>query len=52
MIDMKSGEMLEMWHKRAYHTLQEVAKTQKNNFLCYLWFQVRAFGYKMKYKNR
>lgn len=52
MIDMKSGEMLEMWHKRAYHTLQEVAKTQKNNFLCYLWFQVRAFWYKMKYKNR
>lgn len=50
MIDMKSGEMLEMWHKRAYHTLQEVAKTQKYNLLFYLWFQLRAFWYKINYK--
>lgn len=48
-IDMGSSEMLEMWHKRAYHTLQDVAKTQKYNLLFYLWFQLRAFWYKINY---
>lgn len=48
-IDMESSEMLEMWHKRAYHTLQDVAKTQKYNLLFYLWFQLRAFWYKINY---
>lgn len=48
-IDMGSSEMLEMWHKRAYHTLQDVAKTQKYNLLFYFWFQLRAFWYKINY---
>lgn len=48
-IDMGSSEMLEMWHKRAYHTLQDVAKTQKYNLLFYLWFQLRAFWYRINY---
>ena len=48
-IDIGSSEMLELWHKRAYHTLQDVAKTQKYNLLFYLWFQLRAFWYKINY---
>ena len=44
--EMKSHELIRMWHKRAYHTLQDVAKLSKKNMWLYILYQLKAFIYK------
>lgn len=46
---MQTNALRMLWHKCAYHTLQDIGKKTKGSFLHYLYYQVKAFGYKRKY---
>lgn len=46
---MQTKALRILWHKCAYHTLQDIGKKTKGVFFHYLYYQVKAFGYKRKY---
>lgn len=47
--EMESMRLKMIWHKCAYHTLQNIAKLSSGNYLLYAMYQLKAFNYKRKY---